>query len=64
MFPISEKFGSSSGLDAAQEELEMLEGELSSIQELRFAFRRAASRLTEMAGQEYKSACLLRSQKK
>lgn len=42
-----------SGIDAAQEELKILEGELASVQELRFAFKRAASRLTEMAGAAY-----------
>ena len=41
------------GVDAANDELKLLEGELSSVQELKFAFRRAASRLTEMAGKEY-----------
>ena len=41
------------GTDAANDELKLLEGELSSVQELRFAFRRAASRMTEMAGKEY-----------
>jgi predicted ATPase len=40
-------------VDAANDELKLLEGELSSVQELKFAFRRAASRLTEMAGKEY-----------
>lgn len=45
----AEKFG----VDAAQEELKLLEGELASVQELHFAFRRTASRLTEMAGEEY-----------
>ena len=42
--------GAGVGVDAAQEELKLLEGELSSVQELAFAFRRAASRLVEMAG--------------
>ena len=41
------------GTDAANDELKLLEGELSSVQELKFAFRRAASRLTEMAGKDY-----------
>ena len=41
------------GTDAANDELKLLEGELSSVQELKFAFRRAASRMTEMAGNEY-----------
>ena len=41
------------GVDAAQEELKVLEGELSSVQELSFAFMRAASRIREMAGQSY-----------
>jgi predicted ATPase len=40
-------------VDAAQEELKVLEGELASIQELSFAFRRAASRLAEMATETY-----------
>lgn len=39
-------------VDAAQETL-VLEGELASVQELSFAFRRAASRLVEMAGHEW-----------
>ena len=34
-------------------ELKLLEGELSSVQELSMAFKRAASRLTEMAGADY-----------
>lgn len=42
-----------SGVDAAEDQLKLLEGELSSVQELRFAFKRAASRLVEMTGQEY-----------
>jgi predicted ATPase len=42
-----------SGVDAAEDQLKVLEGELSSVQELRFAFQRAASRLTEMTGQDY-----------
>lgn len=41
-----------SGLDAAQSTT-VLEGELASVQELGFAFRRAASRLTEMCGARY-----------
>jgi predicted ATPase len=40
-------------VDASNDELKLLEGELSSVQELKFAFKRAASRLTEMAGSEY-----------
>ena len=48
--------GETNSIDAAQEELEMLEGELSSVQELRFAFKRAASRLTEMAGEGYRKS--------
>ena len=40
-------------VDAAQDEMTVLEGELGSIQELSFAFRRAASRLVEMSGQAY-----------
>ena len=39
--------------DAAEDQLKLLEGELSSVQELKFAFRRAASRMTEMSGTEY-----------
>ena len=35
------------------EDLGILEGELSSVQELGFAFKRASSRLVEMAGSEY-----------
>ena len=38
---------------ARKEELDVLEGELASVQELGFAFRRAASRLSEMGGAEY-----------
>jgi hypothetical protein len=34
-------------------ELKLLEGQLASIQELSFAFRRAASRLSEMSSVEY-----------
>jgi len=41
------------GVDAAQDQLKLLEGELSSVQELRFAFRRAASRLVEMSSKQY-----------
>ena len=33
--------------------IELMEGELASVQELGFAFHRAASRFTEMAGAEY-----------
>jgi len=44
------------GVDAAQEELKLLEGELSSVQELAFAFRRAASRLVEMAGAAWRES--------
>ena len=40
-------------VDAAQDELKLLEGELSSVQELGFAFRRAASRLTEMSSEAW-----------
>lgn len=36
-----------------QEELDVYEGELASIKELDFAFRRAASRLVEMRSVEY-----------
>ena len=35
------------------EDLDVLEGELSSIQELSFAYQRAASRMIEMSGEEY-----------
>ena len=41
---------------ARKEEIDVLEGELASVQELGFAFRRAASRLSEMGGAEYLSA--------
>ncbi len=41
------------GVDAVQDELKILEGELASVQELAFAFRRAGSRLTEMAGSRW-----------
>ena len=43
------------GVDAAQDELKILEGELASVQELAFAFRRAGSRLTEMAGSRWQN---------
>eukprot|EP01031_Cornospumella_fuschlensis_P033582 gene33582-40625_t len=36
-----------------QEELGVVEGELASVQELHFAFQRAASRLVEMSSEEY-----------
>lgn len=36
-----------------QEELGVVEGELASVQELHFAFQRAASRLVEMNSEEY-----------
>ena len=36
------------------EELDILEGELASIQELGFAFQRAASRMTEMTSNKYR----------
>lgn len=39
-------------IDAGQE-MDFLEGELASIQELGFAFKRCASRLKEMSGQQY-----------
>jgi predicted ATPase len=39
--------------DAAQDELKVLEGELASVQELGFAFRRASSRLVEMSSVAY-----------
>ena len=44
------------GVDAAQETLRVLEGELASVQELGFAFRRASSRLVEMGGVSYHEA--------
>ena len=34
-------------------EVKLLEGQLSSVQELSFAFKRAASRLVEMASSQY-----------
>ncbi len=39
-----------------EEELNVLQGELASIQELTFAFRRASSRLFEIASEEYLAA--------
>jgi hypothetical protein len=39
-----------------EEELNILQGELASIQELSFAFRRASSRLIEISSEEYLSA--------
>ena len=39
-----------------EEELNILQGELASIQELTFAFRRASSRLFEIASEEYLAA--------
>ena len=42
-------------MDAAQATL-VLEGELCSVQELGFAFKRAASRLVEMSGEAYHKA--------
>ena len=57
---VAEKFGLSKEdfalKSARKEELDVLEGELASVQELGFAFRRAASRLSEMAGSEYLDA--------
>lgn len=44
---------STTAIDAGQEELKLLEGELASIRELSFAFKRAASRLTEMSSVYY-----------
>lgn len=41
------------GIDSAQDELKILEGQLSSIQELGFAFKRASSRLNEISSVEY-----------
>ncbi len=41
------------GIDSAQDELKILEGQLSSIQELGFAFKRASSRLNEISSIEY-----------
>lgn len=43
-------------VDAAQEQVTILQGELASVQELGFAFKRAASRLIEMSGVEYNAA--------
>ena len=43
-------------VDAAQDELNILEGEICSVQELGFAFRRAASRLTEMSSTSWTHA--------
>ncbi len=41
-------------IDAGQqEELDVYEGELASIKELDFAFKRAASRLVEISSKEY-----------
>eukprot|EP00606_Chrysophyceae_sp_TOSAG23-5_P000311 GSChrysophyteH2.ASY1.ANO1.1719.1 assembled CDS len=45
--------GHEGNVDEDADELLLMEGELASVQELSFAFRRAASRLTEMAGSEY-----------
>lgn len=45
--------GAAAAVDAGQEELKVLEGELASIRELSFAFKRAASRLTEMSSVGY-----------
>ena len=41
-------------LEGRAEELDILEGELASIQELEFAFQRAASRMIEMSSSEYR----------
>ena len=41
------------GMDVGQEELSLLEGELSSVQEFGWAFRRAQSRLQEMSGSQW-----------
>ena len=41
------------GIDSAQDELKILEGQLSSVQELGFAFKRAYSRLNEISSIEY-----------
>ena len=45
--------------DEGEEEVELslLDGEISSVQELGFAFRRAASRLTEMSSKEWHARC-------
>lgn len=43
--------------DKNSKEVKLLKGELASVQELRFAFKRASSRLTEMQGIEYKTKC-------
>ena len=41
------------GIDAAQSDVRVVVGELASVKELSFAFRRAASRITEMTSREY-----------
>ena len=41
-------------MDSGQNTLSLLEGQLSSVQELAFAFKRAASRLEEMGSQTYR----------
>ncbi len=43
-------------LDAGEEDLRLLEGEVASVKELLFAFKRAASRLNEMRGSQYLEA--------
>ena len=52
---------SEEGSESSNAELKMLEGELASIQELSFAFRRAASRLTEMSSSTYDTVICNRS---
>jgi hypothetical protein len=60
--PSENNEGSGEAAGAARTaELKMLEGELASIQELSFAFRRAASRLTEMSSTTYSTIVINRS---
>jgi len=47
-------------VDAGQE-MDFLEGELASIQELGFAFKRCASRLKEMSGTSYYNNWIIRN---
>lgn len=44
---------SNDGMTQEDREIKLLEGELASIQELSFAFRRAGSRLVELSGEDY-----------
>ena len=48
-------------LDAGEEDLRVLEGEVASVKELLFAFKRAASRLNEMRGFQYLNAWHIRN---